>query len=802
MKRRWLGIECTIAIVGLVLHGCGDDEGATCGPGTELVGGRCLVAEGDAGPVDPDTDASLTCGDGTIEVDGVCKGKSPVGAACVRASECEVGSCLRDTEGFPGGYCSIPDCNENRACPAGSYCLFSSSRERTVCLAYCDDASDCREDYVCQPVYGTPHSLCSPSCTVSNACPDQTQCDSESGKCVLRECDPAEADPCDTASTNRVCYPDSRGLTTKGGLCLSQCDPGAPDCRVGDVCQPVPEDPANKGICAPPVCKTTADCRAGSVCIDQVCQPPARCDDQGACADETTACVGGAGGQCMPKCPSEGSCDDVHEGLVCAQSVAASPVCLPKGSFPGSACRADKNSPCDSVRAGNGTADMVCKNDTCLVACGDGGAACGAISSSLSCATEVFDEPVCLPDGTFPGGPCGSGDTCQDVNLGAGVSAKMQCKSDRCVFDCSAAAIGSGDAESYCASIDDSLSCATDVYPDSAVCLPSGTYPGGPCSHGTCGMVGDASMVCEDNTCLVACTPNDPATAENEDSCGVLDASLVCAAGVFAQPVCLPKGSFPGGPCGGPNSDQCAQDLNGVSEIDMQCVQGRCAIGCNEADKWAGYGESICRFADASLTCAEAAGSVCVKACVSGSCDSGYSCFDPGAAPARENACLPNGSFPGAACAAENTCGAGPGGTSMTCRSGSCLVSCSGGAGDALCGQINAALTCSDAAGGVCVPACASGNCPAGLSCLASPGENTCLPNGTFLGARCGSDNTCTGEPDLVCVPGSTPICGAGCPTTEASGDQYCVGVAAQVGATFNACSNVGGGLLVCTTSS
>ncbi len=796
MRMRRQTIPWAFAIVGLTLHGCGDDDGATCGEGTELVGGECIASGGgDAGPDDPKEDASISCGDRTFEVDGKCVGKLPVGAECTRGSECEAGSCLGTSDGFPGGYCSEPNCNDVRTCPGGSYCLFSSASNRSICLAYCEEQSDCRDNYVCQPVYGTPHSLCSPRCNLSNACPDQTQCDTESGKCVLRECDPDEADSCDTTASGRICYPDSRNLTTKGGLCLSTCDPKSPDCNAGDVCQPLPEDPANKGICTPPGCKATADCRAGAVCKDSVCQPPARCDDAGACADDTTACVGGPGGQCMPKCPSEGSCSDAHAGLVCAQNVAASPVCLPEGSFPGSACRADKNSPCDSVRAGNGSAEMVCENNTCLVACSAGGdGLCGSVNGSLSCATEVFDQPVCLPDGAFPAGPCGNDDSCQNVDLGGGVSAKMACKADRCVFDCGESAIGSANGEAYCATIDDSLTCATDVYPDSAVCLPQGSFPGGPCSHGTCSKLGDADMVCEDNQCLVTCSVDN-------DTCGAIEASLVCAAGIFAEPVCLPKGSFPGGACGGANNDQCAQDLNGVSEVDMQCVSGRCVIGCDEEDRYAGYGESLCRFADPSLTCAAAAGDVCVKACVSGACDGGYSCFDPGTAPADENACLPNGSFPGAACAGD-TCGPGPGGSTMSCRSGRCVVNCPAGApGDTLCGQVNSALTCSDAAGGFCLPACQSGNCPDGLSCLAAPGENACLPNGSFLGARCATGNVCSGDPMLVCVPGGTPVCGAGCSIAngQPAANTYCATVGSAVGQPFDTCTNLGGSLYVCT---
>ncbi|HET6339831.1 MAG TPA: hypothetical protein VFG30_41765, partial [Polyangiales bacterium] len=205
-----------------------------------------------------------------------------------------------------------------------------------------------------------------------------------------------------------------------------------------------------------------------------------------------------------------------------------------------------------------------------------------------------------------------------------------------------------------CADIDEDLTCAKTVYPGSAVCLPEGSYPGGPCAHGMCSKFADRAMVCDDNTCLVTCTP------DSDDSCGAVSPTLGCAHGVLAQDVCLPKGSFPGSACGGPNRDQCAQDLNGVAELDMQCVNGACVISCNEAGKWAGYGEALCSFVDPTLTCAQAANSVCVKACNNGACSNGSSCLDPGTAPQHENACLPNGSFLGAACARGNVCRGSP----------------------------------------------------------------------------------------------------------------------------------------------
>ena len=58
-------------------------------------------------------------------------------------------------------------------------------------------------------------------------------------ECVLRECDPKANAACEP---DRICYPENKGLTKKGALCLSVCDPKASKCLPGDLCQPLPED--------------------------------------------------------------------------------------------------------------------------------------------------------------------------------------------------------------------------------------------------------------------------------------------------------------------------------------------------------------------------------------------------------------------------------------------------------------------------------------------------------------------------------------------------------------------------------
>jgi len=807
MRSYWLGYGFAWAALCVAAASCGSELKTSCGPGTELIARQCVPIEDAAvndaagqtvGQSTQATEASPGgCGEHAILVNGVCQGLQPIGGACERGGQCDSQTCLPESDGFPGGYCSIPMCNDRRPCTPGSHCVYSEKRDRHVCLTFCSGASECRPGYVCQPLYEGDISVCTPACTTTDNCPDQTSCDAASGKCVLRECDPNESS--DACGAQRLCYPDPRNITTRGGICLSTCDPARPSCGGQDVCQPLPEDPQHKGVCAPPVCTKTSDCQVGSVCTNSVCQPPPRCDDKGKCADASTACAGGPGGQCMPRCKDDAACKSLQSELLCVEGVASERVCLPLGSYPGSACRADKNRACDMVKAGSMMAQMNCQNDKCVVDCGGGGdALCKAISPSLHCASGVLDGAVCLPSGSYPGGPCAgaNADQCAEADLGGGKRAKMLCKGGQCLLDCGADAVRTVSPEAYCTSVANDLTCASTAYPGSAVCLPQGSYPGGPCSHGSCSKLGDRSMSCQDDVCLVNCTPDNPSTRPNEDDCGAIDDSLVCARGVYAQDVCVPRGSFPGSKCG-PNN-QCAQDLKGIAELDMQCVNGSCAIGCNESGKWAGYGESLCSLADPALTCAQSANNVCVKACREGQCDAGFSCLEPGMPPQKENACLPNGSFPGAPCGPNNSCGSGPGGARMTCRNNVCLVSCpAGSSGDELCSMLSGSLTCADAGGNVCVPACNAGSCPSGLSCLAY--ENACLPNGTFPGAACASGNRCNGSPMLACVPGQNR-CAPGCNIDEGqdNANSYCSMVGSQLGAAFNNCADVGGGLHVC----
>jgi hypothetical protein len=646
----WVSVLCAA-----LLFACTADQDVKCGPGTELVAGRCVPTDG--GTTLPPGDGGFLpdggsgeCGEGAVLFEGVCQGKRPTGSPCESGEQCLSAGCLGEDRGAKDGYCTTVACSANRPCEAGSHCYYSQTEEQFLCLVYCDDDADCRDGYACQSLYTSDVSVCAPSCAATGACPAGTLCDDSSGKCVLHECELGGSDPCAIdedagapAGADLVCYADRLGLSSSGAVCLPACNPSAPasTCAGNEVCQPLPEDPETTGLCVPPLCASTEDCSAGAVCMNGVCQPPARCDEDGECAgDGLFVCVGGAGGQCMPSCAEDGDegCVAIHSGLSCSAAIEA---CLPTGAFPGSVCRSDLNSPCDALSLGGGASTpMVCENGVCLASCAEGGSAlCNGISSTLTCAEDVFDQPLCLPEGSFPGGPCGEEDACAPLQRG-GNTVPMVCANEQCILTCDDAAGG----DVLCDAIDASLVCIADAFSTTQdMCLPRGAYPGGPCGAGdSCG----SGMTCEDDRCLLECGTG------GQTLCTAANPGLVCATGVYDVPVCLPLGSFPGSACRPIAGNECDQNLSGLPQADMVCASNKCVVQCEDPGPFAS-GSALCGFISPALTCANnpAGVNVCLPTgsflgspCVSGMCDG---------AATPPLACAPSNSTCAAACEAQ-----------------------------------------------------------------------------------------------------------------------------------------------------
>jgi hypothetical protein len=731
------------------MSGSAGSKPVSCGEGTVAQNGKCVAADaGTSGPV-----------------------KRPIGSACETNADCASSYCATG-ETSPGGLCTIVGCNMDNPCPVGSTC-YRVDKTLNICMPYCDTASECRTDdgYNCQPLFTNAINICAPSCALTGACPSGTNCNATSGLCELAGCDPIAAQS--ACADSQTCYPDARGLTAQGGLCLQLCDPNDPkaSCKVDEkdeVCQPLAEDPANLGFCAPPVCSKSEECPAGAVCQDRVCHPPALCDGNGACADDGTTCVGG---KCMAKCPTASgeSCAGIHPGLVCA-AVLAVPACLPVGTFPGSACRSERgpdgSGGCSALTVGTTSAPMVCENDVCLVDCGTGGTElCAAVNADLVCATGIFSDALCLPKGAFPGGPCAGDDSCaQDLDGNPAVD--MKCLGGSCVIDCDESSEWPGYGDALCAVVDASLTCANAA--------------GGFCTRG-----------CSAQGCAEGFSCFDEGDIPGDEN------------------ACLPTGTFPGSPCRASGATVC----DPVAGVPQHCAGGTCVLECGAAGD-AAADDTLCAAFDPALTCAESAGDICVFACgAGGECPTGFACLGQGA----ENACLPIGTFPGSPCRPDGSddgsapdCDQDLGGSAdadMVCIDGACVVECSTGGSsaqeDEVCSAISELLTCAESAGDLCVLACgAGGSCPTGYACLANDGEDACLPTGTFPGSPCrpdgtddGSDPDCdqdlNGNPDadMIC---ENAVCVVECRETTGDAEALCDSVSDVL-----TCSETAGNLCV-----
>lgn len=79
------------------------------------------------------------------------------GEPCVSDINCKGGVCIREAEGFPGGYCTTLFCDNDNGCNGG-VCVTSSSNN--VCRSECSTDDNCREGYIC--VKSGDDGFCSP----------------------------------------------------------------------------------------------------------------------------------------------------------------------------------------------------------------------------------------------------------------------------------------------------------------------------------------------------------------------------------------------------------------------------------------------------------------------------------------------------------------------------------------------------------------------------------------------------------------------------------------------------------------
>ena len=700
---------------------------ASCDPGT-VVCRDTLVCQ----PLSTDPLAAICApgcaADADCPAGGVCETATSI---CTPPPTCDPGapSCPTDFSCFP-----------TTVSPTGGYCFVS-----------CDDPVACKDSEVCQPFGpGAPDGVCvPPPCTDNADCPAGATCAPQTTS--LNYCAVPEVCPAGTCTgTGETCV---SGLClsscSAGAAGDTECTTIHPGLLCADsfgACMPACADDGS--------CKAGSSCfETDWVCLPTGAFPGSPCAPADAthtnpwCAnvgpiEQECAAIGGAS-QCLPKCTLDAECQAVSSSLTCFETQG---LCLPVGAFPGSPCRTTPGDECDLDLTGNDAYDMACFSGVCLVTChedtdcssfnaslacyeGKGAcfpacttnAECGYPGSGMAC---LVSEGVCLPEGSFPGGPCKANNTCDPIG-----TLTQSCVSGSCVVDCNDSAPQTGDG--LCHAVNAALTCMptnpatgagscvyacaggmcptgyTCLEPEGTktgaqnACLPNGSFPGSACATGdVCGSYGGKAMTCASNTCVITCAA--------EADCTPVGLTCVEAKGVCLQPcvagacsdnryaclasenACLPKGSFPGGPCN--ENDACSD----YGPLPMACAAGTCLVTCSDA---AGGDTVVCPGVNAALTCDDTYTHACMIACQSGLCPAGMSCA-PG------NACLPTGSFPGGACrSTDPKCDSDIGGNpdhDLVCAGTACVVDCSWNPG--VCADFTG-LTCQSAgAGFACLP--------------------------------------------------------------------------------------------------
>jgi hypothetical protein len=123
---------------------------------------------GGDGDGDGDGGAGTTEPDGGVTEDDAGNDAGPepspskggaVGEACDDQNPCagDNGTCLETVQilgglvtiEYPGGYCTVPNCESDQDCPDGSACFAGAGTP--ACLQLCEETSDCRdgEGYTC-----------------------------------------------------------------------------------------------------------------------------------------------------------------------------------------------------------------------------------------------------------------------------------------------------------------------------------------------------------------------------------------------------------------------------------------------------------------------------------------------------------------------------------------------------------------------------------------------------------------------------------------------------------------------------
>jgi hypothetical protein len=539
----WLA-QVAPALLALALLGCGEER--SCGPGTVLVGGKCIVL------VD-----AIGCGPGTSAAGGLCVADVAAGP---------------DTS--PG-----PDALEG-----------SDTTAETDVVATTDALADT------DVAVATDVASGSDTAAETDAAPGT---DTTAETDVAEQTDAAattDASPtCEPNCLGRFCGPDGCG-----GSCGSCGTPAKPVCNeLSGQCEATCVPQCTGKNCGDNGCGgSCGDCTSGTTCSDLgTCVADAwTCDkDWYATADACDCDCGAPDPDCdLPFMPVFG-CDD---GEVCS----AAGICASKAPS-GWTCDALAYAGQDYCNCGCGAVDPDCAGGLPVQGCQSAGATCSATGTCVECVADCTDKE-CGNDGC--GGFCGSclddvktscngSGKCVDPCAG---SVKLVCETAACGDDGCGGSCGSCDGGETCTS----GQCLTD--PVGGGIDSCKGHCGSKADSGCSCVAGCEALgtCCDDFAALCTCKPACDGKSCGPDGCGGTCGSCgvdkpFCSDSGICEATCAKKCDGKqcgpdgcGGQCGTCSSGETCGFTNQCVPAKWKCDQSyyadglACDCGCGAGD--------------------------------------------------------------------------------------------------------------------------------------------------------------------------------------------------------------------------
>lgn len=173
------------------------------------------------------------------------------GAPCEVNAACLGGRCFTDEQGFPGGYCSTLDCDENGCSGLSSECFRTEIDEQTVtaCFELCDFDGTCEraeEGYTCVTLQDTAVCLppgvttAAPQGATGSSCSANPQCNGENAVCLTNffggYCSQTDCDGSATCLDANPCLSTDPENPDGETACFLACE-SDDDCRFQYSCQ-------------------------------------------------------------------------------------------------------------------------------------------------------------------------------------------------------------------------------------------------------------------------------------------------------------------------------------------------------------------------------------------------------------------------------------------------------------------------------------------------------------------------------------------------------------------------------------